>query len=202
MANADTTLGFLPVNRGGQATSGAVKYFYVAASDTTPLYVGDPVVKTANGANSTAILNFPIGTLPEITRAGTSTTTSPITGIVVGVLNQKNISENVTYSAGSVARVIEVNTDILQEYAIEVNAAPTSSMTQVGLNANWVAGTADSIFGGSGARLALSTADTTSTLQFKIQRFENIVNNDATLTAATAIVTINNSTEAVNTAGV
>lgn len=202
MANADTKLGFLPVNRGGQDTSGAVKYFYVAATDTTPLYVGDPVVKTANGANSTALLNFPIGTLPEITLAGTSTTTSPITGIVVGVLNQKNISENITYSAGSVARVIEVNTDILQEYEIECNAAPTSSMTQVGLNANWVAGTADSIFGGSGANLALSTADTTATLQFKILRFENRIDNAATGANAKAVVSINFSTEAPNTAGI
>lgn len=202
MANADTVLGFLPVNRGGQANAGALKYFYVAATDTTPLYVGDPVVKTSNGANSTAMLNFPIGTLPEITRAGTSTTTSPITGIVVGVLNQKNISENVTYSAGSVARVIEVNTDILQEYEIECNAAPTSSMTQVGLNANVVYGTADNIFGGSGADLDLSTANTTATLQFKILRFENSVGNNATGANAKAIVSINFSTEAANTAGI
>lgn len=202
MPNTNTTLGFLPLNRAGQATSGAVKYVYVPATDTTAIYVGDPVTKTANGANSTALLNFPIGTLNEVARSGTSTTTSPITGIVVGVYPQKDVSENITYRAASTARVLEIVTDLSTEFEIECNAAPTSSMTQVGLNANVAYGTADNIFGGSGAVLDLSTAATTATLQFKIQKFVNRVDAESGATSAKAIVTINNSTETPGVAGV
>jgi len=75
-------------------------------------------------------------------------------------------------------------------------------MTQVGLNCNLAYGTADSTWGGSGAVLDLSTAATTSTLQFNIKRFVNRVDNETGADKAKAVVTINNSTEAPNVAGV
>lgn len=187
MANANTPFGLRPVKNGGSAPFvGGCETFYVPASDSTALYIGDPVLKAGSAdANGVA----------SVTRAAA---TGAITGVVVGFLPDGTATMP-AYRAASTLAYVLVCTDPAQEYEIQENTGIAAA--DVGLNANMATGSGSSYGKQSGFVLDATTKATTSTLQLKIigaaQRPDNVLGAYNKLR-----VKINNSTEVAASAGV
>lgn len=98
MTNINAPFGMRPVrHKNGQPYNGAVRPYFVPASDGTALFVGDPVIKT--GSSNTVQVSAPgagtfnVGALPSIARA-TAGTTNRITGVIVGFAGDANAPLN------------------------------------------------------------------------------------------------------------
>jgi hypothetical protein len=187
MANANTPFGLKPVKmQGSGVLSGGLETMYVPASDSTALFIGDPVIK-AGSADANGI--------PSVTRAAT---TGAITGVVQGFLPDATGTVPKSRAASTAAYVL-VSTDPNMVYEIQNAAGLTAA--DVGLNANLASGSGSTVTGLSGFQLDDATKATTSTLQLKIlgapQRPDNAfgANNKV-------LVKINNSTEVAASAGV
>lgn len=202
MANSNSPFGLKPVRHLlGLPMNGAVQPFYVPAGYATALFIGDPVLKTANGSNAARIVvpgagEFQPGTLPEInkTAAAGGVTAGRITGVIVAfAADPTNL--NLVYRPASTERVAFVNVDPWTVYEIQADGAiPAADM---GLNADLIFTQAGSIFTGlSGVELNSATQATTATFQMNILKAVNRVDNDTTITRAKVEVRINLHTEA------
>lgn len=163
MAYADASFGFVPVrHRNGAPYNGAARPYWVDSSDTTALYIGDPVVM--DGTSNTAEIKVagvgvcPPGTLPGCTRA-TAGATNRVTGVVVGVAATTH--ESVPYRAASTERVVWVADDPDLVFVVQADAAVATA--SVGLNTNVLFTHAGSTATGrSGAEIdATAAADAT-----------------------------------------
>jgi len=203
MANIDAPFGLRPLrHRNGAPYNGAVNPYYIAG-DVAALFIGDPVVKTGE-SNTAAITvpgggHFPIGTLPEVTKA-TAGDGNAITGVIVGFAAlPDNLS--LKHNTANTERVAFVCDD--PDVVFEIQADGTIAAAQVGLNAVLIYTNAGSaITGYSGAEL-----DTTSDVpaadasnQLTIQRVVNREDNAAGANARVE-VKINNHTESNATLG-
>lgn len=106
MANADKPMGLRPVKHlNGNPYNGQFNMYYVPSSDSTALYIGDPVI-SAGGGDST-------GKFQSVTRF---TGTGPILGVIIGFANQPYINVDVTelervYRPASTAMYVAVCDD-------------------------------------------------------------------------------------------
>jgi len=169
MANVNAATGFSPVcYRSGAPYNGAVNTYYVPASDGTALYVGDPVI-IAGSADSRGI--------PTITRA-TAGSGAYTSGVVVGFAPDPD-NLTLTYRPASTARYVLVADDPNLLFAIQEDSAGGAlAATNVGQNADFVAGAGSTTTGLSGFQLDSSTANTTNTLQCRIERLLNQEDNE------------------------
>jgi hypothetical protein len=187
VANANTPMGLKPVRNAGNAPFvGGLETMYVPATDSTALYVGDPVLK-AGSADA--------GGIPSITRAAT---TGAITGVVCGFVPD-GTGVTAKYRAASTAAYVLVCTDPHQLY--EIQEAAGMAAADVGLNANLASGSGSAYGAQSGFLLDAATKATTSTLQLKIMGLAQRPNN-AFGAYNKLLVKINNSTEVTASAGV
>ena len=177
MANNDTPLGLIPIkDKNGAPYNGAVNEYYIPSTYATALFVGDPVIITGT-SNTTEYLSNPPGTLPEINKA-TAAGGNYISGVIVG-FNFLADDLTKTYNAASTERIAYVADDPDLVFEIQEDSGGTAlAATSVGLNADLVYTHSGSTTSGkSGAELDRSTANTTNTLQLKILRLINRVDN-------------------------
>ena len=156
MANTNVAFGLEPVlPKGGvvQTTE-----YYVPASDGTALFQGDPVIIAGSGDAAG---------VPSITRA-TGATAARITGVVVGFRPDSGIT-SLGYRAASTAAYVLVCDDPEQVYEIQDDSdGGNLAVTDIGLNANLVAGSGSTATKRSGFQLDTSTKATTATHQVRI----------------------------------
>lgn len=156
MANVDVAFGLEPVlPKGGVVQTNE---YYVPSSDNTALFIGDPVIIAGSGDAAG---------VASITRA-TAGTGNRITGVVVGFRPDSNITAN-GYRAASTAAYVLVCDDPEQVYEIQDDSdGGNLAVTDIGLNANLVAGSGSTATKRSGFELDTSTKATTATHQLRI----------------------------------
>ena len=177
MANSDNPLGLVPVkDKNGRTYNGSFNLYYVPSTYATALFVGDPVIITGT-SNTSDYKAHPAGTLPEVNKA-TAAGGAYISGVIVGFeINQDDLTK--TYNAASTERIVYVadNPDLLFEVQ-EDSAGTVLDATDVGLNIDLVYTHSGSTTSGkSGAEIDRSTVAATNTLQLKILRLANKVDN-------------------------
>lgn len=181
MANANTPFGLRPLrHRNGAPYNGAARRYFIPASDSNAVYIGDPVI-LAGSADSDGIATVGIAT------AGSG---AYMLGPVVSV--EPITRDSTTYREASTARYVWVadDPDLIFEVQ-EDGVGGALAAANVGQNADWVAGTGSTITGLSGAQLDSSTAATTNTLQLRILGFSQRVGNEPGNANAKMLVSIN-----------
>lgn len=194
MANADAPFGLKPVVYGDDDLIECA----ILSTDTNVIYINTPVTLQTSGSNSAAIGDAAIGTLPVVSVAGS---TGTVFGSVIGFKSIAGVSDDIVYNPASTARIAQV-VRARDGVMFQIQTEGTLTATSVGLNANLInAGSGSTTTGRSTAQLDFSTAATTSTLQLRIEKLSNLPDNEM---GADAIVdvTINNTNDAPNTAGI
>lgn len=168
MANANSPRGLLPVRDGsGRPWTGGARLYYVPASDSNAMYIGDPVI-LAGSADADGVPSVTIGTA-----AGGAYVLGPI--VAVSPLAGAGASgrDSTVYRAASTERYVWVADDPDLEFLIQEDAVGGAlAAADVGLNADLIAGAGSTAYGFSGWQLDTSTKATTATLQLKIRGFE------------------------------
>lgn len=198
MANTSKISGFRPVKSVvGGAHQGQGNVYAVLASDSTALFVGDPV--KFDGSSHT-------NGIASVTKA---TAGAAVLGVVVGILPAKFDPVSGTITAGSIAldtpvyrpastfQYVLVNDDPNQVYEVEAVTGSNSSYAMlaadVGLNADLATVAGSTTTGTSAAALDMATKATTATLQWKIIGAVQRPDNEPTGNATKVLVKINNS---------
>ena len=152
MANADIARGFVPVNALGANYCGAATRYFIPASDSTAMAVGD-CVRYAGSSDADGV--------PTCVRA---TATQALVGVIVGFTADKDY-ESQTHRTASTARYALVADDPNQLFVGQQDGTITAA--DIGLNFNLLATAVDTANGLSGMEIDTSTAATTATFPFK-----------------------------------
>lgn len=187
MANANTPFGMRPVrHRNGAPYNGAATRYFVPASDSTALYLGDPV-QIAGSADADGI-----ATVTRATAAGGNY----MLGAVVGVDPVEGAGaggrDSTTYRAASTARYVWVadDPDLVFEMQ-EDGVGGALAATNIGQNIDLIAGTGSTVTGLSAFQADSSTAATTNTLQLRLIGFAQKIGNEPGNANAKVEVVIN-----------
>lgn len=169
MANTNAPGGLKPVRyASGAPYNGAANVYYVPASDGTALFFGDPVIIAGSGDA--------VG-VPSVTRA-TAGSAGRITGVVVGFVPSATLNPY-GYRPASTAAYVLVADDPNLLFEIQEDAVGGAlAVTDIGLNADLVAGSGDTNTKQSGFQLDTSTKATTATLQLRIDSFQQRADNE------------------------
>jgi len=161
MANANTPFGLRPVGTIGSAGyTGRIERFYVPATDSAAIGMGDPVTLTGAGGLHTD------GT-PIVKRG---TVGGIALGVMVGVLPTPT-DLSLTYRKASTAMYIYVDTDPNTVYAVQEDGDGGAVALANGTkNASLILGTVDTVTGNSKTMLDSSTAAATATLDLLLLR--------------------------------
>jgi hypothetical protein len=206
MANANMARGLIPyANIWGAKYNGSFNTYFVPAAYATALFIGDPVdiVSSSNDANG----------IPAVQIA---TVGSPILGVVMGVINGGDMGAMTAitrdlpvYRPASTALYVAVCDDpsLLYELQDDASTQATAPKLFAGKNANLVSGAGSTVTGYSGWQMAASTVAVTNTLDLKIIRPLQQVDNTIGTTANTSmnakwLVKLNNSRFANLIAGI
>jgi hypothetical protein len=159
MANADRAAGFLPVRYiTGAPYNGAADVYSTATGDGTAIFLGDPVKLSGTSTTINGVV------YADVDQAATG---DVIIGVVVGVLPVTN--DSLIYRAASTARRLLVATDPSLLYEIqEVSGGTALTAAAIGLNADFVVGTGNTITGMSGVELNNVGEAVTNTLDLQI----------------------------------
>ena len=181
MANSNAPSGLRPVRlRSGAPYNGAARRYYVASSDGTALYIGDPVI-----FSGTADADGVAGVVRATAAGG-----AYVLGSVVAV--EADTRDSLTYRAASTSRYVYVCDDPEMLFEIQEDAVGGAlAVTDVGLNADLIIGSGSTTTGLSGAQLDTSTKATTATLQLKILGFSQRIDNEVGVANAKVLVSIN-----------
>ena len=181
MANANTPMGLRPVrHRNGAPYNGAATRYYVPASDGTALYLGDPVV-VGGSADADGVMS-----VVKATAAGGAYMLGPVVSV------EPITRDSTPYREASTLRYVWVADDPDLVFEIQEDAVGGAlAVADVGLNADWIAGTGSAITGLSGAMLDTSTKATTNTLQLRILGFSQRIDNEVGSANAKVLVAIN-----------
>lgn len=147
MANTQNAFGLRPVRHlNGSPWNGQTTPYYVPTTETTALFIGDPVTIIGE-SNQNEILGYPPGTLSAvgISSAGA---TKKITGVVVSVVPVTD--ESLPYRAASTERIVHVcdSRDVIFE--VQDDGGGSLTYDTVGLNAVLIAGSGSTVTGQSG----------------------------------------------------
>jgi hypothetical protein len=185
MANTNAPMGLTPVRAGNGAPWGAnLRRYYVPATDSNNMFIGDPVI-IAGSADADGV--------PTATIA-TAGATNRITGVIVGYTPSPTILAN-RYRLASTAEYILVAEGPDLVYEVQEDAVGGAlAATDVGLNADLVAGSGSTSTGLSGWQLDTSTKGTGATLQVRILGFVQRADNEIGANAK-VLVRINLPTE-------
>lgn len=180
MANANAAFGFRAVNRDGSPFSGGTLRAVVPASDGTATFIGDAV--KLGGSSDTGA--------PTVIQAEAG---DAVFGVVVSFEPEQ--ATDPQYRAASTKRFCQVAT-VDNTYFEVQSDDDTSALTeaQVGLNADFIVGAGDTIYGLSGMELDSSSAAATATLDLQIVGLVNREDNLLSGTGSTnknAIVKFN-----------
>lgn len=193
MANLNAPTGLRPVrHKSGAPYSGAVNTYFVPASDGTALYIGDPVIIAGSGDADG------VSTVTIATAAGAGR----VTGVVVGFVPSPTFTTK--YRPASTAAYVLVADDLDLVFEVQEDAVGGAlAVTDIGLNADLIAGSGSTVTGLSAWQLDTSTKATTATLQLRIVGFVQRANNEVGANAK-VLVRINLPTEtgAVGSTGV
>jgi hypothetical protein len=178
MANSNTPLGLVPIrHRNGAPYNGAVNAYYLRSDYGVATYVGDPVVITGTSNLLEFMGNAP-GTLPTINLA-TAAGGSYTTGVIVGFSTLPDDLTK-TYNALSTERIAYVadDPDLVFEVQEESDGGSALAATDVGFNTDFVfTDSGSTTTGKSGLEMDSETAANTNTLQLKILKLVNRVDN-------------------------
>lgn len=169
MPNANAPTGLTPRRyRNGSPWMGAARQYFVPASDTTALYVGDPVVIVAS-TDTTGHA--------QVTRASAGAG-NRITGVVIGFRPTAPMQPVAPARAASTAGYVLVADDPdllfeIQESAATDGAALTAAA--MGKNVNLLAGTGGTA--GSGFQIDSTSSATTNTGQLRIVEMQRRTDN-------------------------
>lgn len=184
MANSDKPFGLRPYSTlNGSPYIGTVRTYFVPATDTTAIYVGDPV-KLAGGEGTLYPDDL---ALPTATKADS---TDVVIGVCVGVKPLPD-ALSTQYRPASTAQYIMVDVDPQTVYLVQGDSQ-TWDATDPGNNANFTASTGVTTTGVSNLVVDQSTAATTATLDFQILGSAPIVGNDLTGGYPLLLVKLNN----------
>ncbi len=202
MANVNSPFGLAMSRSQIGHLSGAVKHYYIPATNDKDLFVGDMIVKTGT-SNTADFMGHAAGAMPAVAQAAA---TGAVTGVIVGFLPGDAADKSGVLKAGveGIALVID---DLSAKFNIQANGTVTADM--IGQNANLSLTVAGNEYAGiSGMQLEVATAGSGSASgsdstppQLKILGLADYENN-ALGDNAVLEVMINNSTEAHNTAGI
>lgn len=169
MPNANAPTGLTPRRyRNGSPWMGAARQYFVAASDATALYVGDPVVITAS-TDTTGHA--------QVTRA-TAGASNRITGVVVGFRPSAPMQSAYPARPASQAGYVLVADDPDLLFEIQENAATDGAAltaAAMGKNVNLIAGTGGA--NGSGFMIDSTSAATTNTGQLRVVELQRRTDN-------------------------
>ena len=182
--------GLTPVRyKSGAPYNGAANLYSVAAGETNNIFIGDPVVISGTGDAAG---------VPGVARAAAG---ANITGVVVGFAPKDNVAAGSTtainrgYRAASEADYLLVADDPFLLFAVEEDAVGGAlATTDIGNNADLVAGTGSVYTKRSGYMLDSSTKATTSA-QVRIWGFDQTIGNTIGGTAPVWLVSIVEATE-------
>ena len=179
MANADQPRGLVPVNELGGTFCASVGEYFIPATDSNAMSVGDPV-KYAGSADSEGVPTVAVATAGDA-----------CCGVIVGFVADKDY-EDQTHRTASTARYALVADSPNQLFVVqEDSVSATLDDVDVGLNANLVFGGTNTTTGMSGVELDSDSKNTTATLQVKVIRLDRRPDNEIG-TNADWIVKINN----------
>lgn len=181
MANANTPFGLRPVrHRSGAPYNGAATRYFVPASDSTALYIGDPVI-IAGSSDADGV-----ATVTRATAAGGAYLLGPVVSV------EQETRDSLTYRAASTARYVWVADDPDLQFEIQEDGVGGAlAAANVGQNVDLVAGTGSTVTGLSGFQADSSTAATTNTLQLRIMGFSRRIDNEVGNANAKMLVSIN-----------
>lgn len=187
MANPNTPFGLRPYRHAnGAPYNGAATRYYVPASDGTALYLGDPVI-LAGSADANGLAS-----VTKATAAGGAYMLGPVVAVDPVEGAGAGGRDSTTYRAASTERYVWVADDPDLVFLVQEDGVGGAlAAADVGLNADWIAGTGSAITGLSGAMLDTSTKATTNTLQLRILGFDQAVNNEVGSANAKVLVSIN-----------
>ena len=169
MANSNAPRGFVPVKyRDGKPYTGAVNAYNCPASDGTALFVGDPV-QIAGSATTDGK-----ATITRATAGGGAYTL----GVVIGFEFTDAMPANKHRLASTNATVLVADDPDLMFEIQEDSVGGNLAVTNVGQNIDFVAGAGSTITGLSGFMIDSSTANTTATLQCRIEGFSDEPSNE------------------------
>lgn len=154
MANPDAPFGLRPVRyKSGAPWNGQARPYFVPSTDSTALFLGDPVTRAADSnENAAGGGRHPSGALGVVARA-TAGAGNAILGVVVGV--EFETRDSLIYRAASTNRVVYVVDDPDVIFHIRDDGAGTPGFGNVGLNADVIFTHAGStVTGRSGAELS------------------------------------------------
>lgn len=181
MANANAAFGFKPVTPDGQYYTGVGNRYFVPSTDSTALFIGDPVIVAGTSVSTNGV--------PTITRA-TAGSSNYTTGVIIG-FEADDIIPTI-YRPASTNRYVLVadDPDLLFEVQEDADGGALA-ITGVAANANFVAGSGSTVTGLSGFQLDSSTVNTTNTLQLRIERFVDRMDNEVASANAKLLVRFN-----------
>lgn len=168
MANNDAPFGMSAFSSTGAAYTGGVNKYYIPASDSVIMAVGDPVVSLGS-ADTDGV--------PSVTRAAAG---AAIRGIIVGFEFLNRDQENLPgYRPASVECYALVADDPSARVWIqEDSVAGSLAATDAGLNVNFIVANANSTTGKSQVEIDSSTAATTATLPLKLLGLQQVEGNE------------------------
>lgn len=171
MANSDTAFGLKPVRMlDGSPFNGCIDMFHVPSSNSTALFVGDPV-KPSGSADAAGVMS--------VTHCAAG---DPILGAVVGFADVASME--LGYGAASTVRypLVAHGQDILFEIQEDSDGGALAA-DDIGLNAAIVVAAGSTFRRLSGVELDTSTKNTTATLGLRIrglsQRPDNAIGANA-----------------------
>ncbi len=182
MPNANAPFGLKPVRDGASAPyNDGTDLFWVPTTDATVMYIGDPVVISGtadpNGVPSVALATAGAG--------------NRITGVIAGFNVNPTIVANGFRPASIEAHpIVQHHPDALYE----VMANGSVAATDIGANANLIAGTLGNSYKRSGWMLDTASMTTTATLQVRIVGLARRPDNEFGANAV-LLVRINQTTE-------
>lgn len=185
MSNATKTYGFVPYGSMDSKGFGGVRAYYIPASDSHAVGIGDVVTRTL-GMNASAINGHAVGTLPNAAvNYADVTTATAITGVVVGIEPINPFDDIATQGAASTARVVYVMVDTDCVFRV---CAESGVTVNVGGNCGF-----DYVAPTNGrSNVSLKATATTQGLPFKVV---GVVTDPYATDATEYLVKINNSTE-------
>lgn len=170
MPNGNSPSGFSPVRDvNSRPYNGGVNHYSVPASDSTAIFVGDPVKLVG----TSQIINGQV--LQDVAQAAT---TDVIVGVVVAVLPTDRDSS--LYRVASTQRILIVHDDPNALFEIQdVSTGTPLTINDIGLNVSFSLGSGNAFTGLSTAVIDNTTEATTNTLALKIVGFPNRPDNDS-----------------------
>ena len=187
MANTDAAFGLKPMrHRDGSPYNGAFKRYYIGTGDSNNLFIGDVVALAGSGSAE----GVP-GIVRATAGAGSSAGDGPV-GVVVGFENLTSDNLSRTYRPASTAMYVYVADSPNLMYAVQEDSAGGAiSVDSIGLNANIIIGTGNTVTGTSAVELDSNTAAVTATLDCRIHEVLQRPDNEVGVNAIW-LVSLNN----------